>query len=162
MGPLRSCSDINKSIEYKKLIFPQFNFGQTKKYQELWYLDYLIEEQRKVCIDRFAEKKIETVDEKRMELLQLLKEGKIYEDAYQYRKRIDKVKERIGYYKSVFNRIAVVSHYYTIEYIGAKEYLSSGDPNFCLDVQNCTPYYASTQMILSFTQQNSSKTAHLL
>jgi len=131
------------------------------KYQELWYLDYLNEEQRKICADRFAEKKLKTVDEKRIELLQLLREGRIYEDAYQYRKRIEKVKERIGYYKSVFNRIAVVSHYYTIEYIGAKQYQTNGTPNFCLDVQNCTPYYSSTQMILSLAHQKS-KTPQIL
>ena len=54
VGPLRSCSDINKSTEYKKLIFPQFNFSQTKKYQELWYLDYLSDEQKEICRQRFA------------------------------------------------------------------------------------------------------------
>lgn len=144
VGPLRSCSDINKSTEYKKLIFPQFNFSQTKKYQELWYLDYLSDEQKEICRQRFTEKNLECLDEKRLELLQLLKEGKIYEDAYQYRKRIDKVRERIAYYKSIFNRIAIVSHYYTIEYIGAKDFMTCGSPNFCLDVKNCTPYYSST------------------
>lgn len=78
----------------------------------------------------------------------LLKQGKVYEDAFQFRKRIEDLKQRIAYYKSIFNRIAIVSHYYTIEYMGAEKYMKNGTPNFNLDVKNCTPYYASTEKLL--------------
>jgi hypothetical protein len=77
VGPLSSCCDINKSTDYKKLIFPKFNFSATRECQELWYLDYLSEEQQKICHQRFEDKGLQTLDEMREELVELLKEGKI-------------------------------------------------------------------------------------
>jgi len=55
--------------------------------------------------------------------VELLKEGKIYEDGEQYLKRIEKAKKKLSFYRSLFSRIVVVSHYYTIQYLSAEEYL---------------------------------------
>lgn len=52
-------------------------------------------------------------------------------------------------YKRIFPRIAVVSHYYTIEYISAVDYQKCGTPKFYIDVQNCTPYYARSSKLFS-------------
>ena len=46
-------------------------------------------------------------------------------------------------YKKRYETIAMVTHYYTIEYISALEYKSNGSPNFYIDIENCKPYYAS-------------------
>ena len=51
--------------------------------------------------------------------MKLLKENKLYENAITYRQRIERVKAKISEYKEKYKRIAVVSHYYTIEYLGA-------------------------------------------
>jgi len=58
VGPLRSCSDIGKSTKSKKNLFPKYSFSEAKKYQELWYLDYLSEDQQKLCLERFEQKNL--------------------------------------------------------------------------------------------------------
>lgn len=132
-------------MEYKKLIFPRFNFSKTENCDELWFIENLSDEQQEICKDTFEEKGLVSPDSKRAEILNLLKSGKIGEDAIQYRKRIENLKKKIHNYKKFFRNIAIVSHYYTIEYICAKEYTNCGDPLFYLDVRNCTPYYAHTK-----------------
>lgn len=61
--------------------------------------------------------------EKRFEIVELLKRRKIQEDAFQYRRRIQKVKNLLEEYRENYSRIAVVTHYYTIEYLSAMEYM---------------------------------------
>lgn len=46
VGPLRSCCDVNRPTNIKKAMFPYFDFTETDKYQELWYLDYLHDKQK--------------------------------------------------------------------------------------------------------------------
>lgn len=80
--------------------------------------------------------------------MELLKEGKVYEDGEQFFKRIEKTKKRLSFYRSLFRRIAVVSHYYTIQFLTAEEYLECGTPKYDINVENCTPYYSSTHEIM--------------
>jgi len=80
--------------------------------------------------------------------VELLKEGKIYEDGKQFSKRIENTKKKISFYRSLFSRIAVVSHYYTIQFLIAEEYLECGSPKYDIDIENCTPYYSSTHEII--------------
>lgn len=53
------------------------------------------------------------------------------------------IKRMIKEYKKKYERIAMVTHYYTIEYLSAVEYKSDGSPKFYIDIENCKPYYAS-------------------
>jgi hypothetical protein len=79
--------------------------------------------------------------------VELLKEGLIFEDSQQFMKRVEKAKKKISFYRSLFKRIVVVSHYYTIQYLGSNEYLECGTPKFNIDIENCKPYFASVQEI---------------
>ena len=73
VGPLRSCSDISYSMEYKKLVFPRFNFSKTENCDELWFIENLSDEQQEICKDTFEEKGLVSPDSKRAEILNLLK-----------------------------------------------------------------------------------------
>ena len=64
-------------MEYKKLIFPHFNFSKTESCDELWFLDYLPKEQQQICYNAFEEKGLVSSNSKRAEILELLKSGKI-------------------------------------------------------------------------------------
>lgn len=44
--------------------------------------------------------------------------------------------------------MAIVSHYYTIEYISAVDYMQCGAPKYYLDVKNCIPYYADSGKLI--------------
>ena len=43
-----------------------------------------------------------------------MREKKVYEDALTFRKRIQDVKSLLDKYREKYERIAVVTHYYTI------------------------------------------------
>ena len=53
------------------------------------------------------------------------------------------IKAMLREYKKQYKKIAIVTHYYTIEYISAVEYKSNGSPKYYIDIENCKPYYAS-------------------
>lgn len=55
----------------------------------------------------------------------------------------------IANYRERYSKIAIVSHYYTLEYLGAMEYMNCGTPKYYIDIKNCLPYYASVSGILS-------------
>ena len=57
-GPLRSVSDVSGYVTLKKILFPRFNFTATEGQDQLWFLDYLSEEQRLYCREKFMEKGI--------------------------------------------------------------------------------------------------------
>lgn len=46
----------------------------------------------------------------------------------------------------------MVSHYYTIEYLGAIDYEESGAPKYYIDIKNCRPYYSSILDLLSYKE----------
>ena len=52
-------------------------------------------------------------------------------------------------YREKYKLIAVVTHYYTIEYLGAMEYKEDGSPHTYFDIKNCTPYYSSLERLLT-------------
>lgn len=81
-------------------------------------------------------------------MLELLKTGAIHEDAWTYRKRVNRIKKMIADYKNRFEKIAVVTHYYTIEYISAYDYEPCGMPKYYIDIKNCQPYYACLDNLL--------------
>ena len=64
------------------------------------------------------------------------------------------MKDLICRYRQRYNRIAVVSHFYAIEYLAATGYESSGVPKYDIDIKNCTPYYASLDDLLSVREEN--------
>lgn len=78
----------------------------------------------------------------------MLKEGLIFEDAFQYQRRIFQAKQRIAEYKKRYHRIAIVCHYYTVEYMGADTYEKSGIPVSTTDIKNCRPYYSRIEKLL--------------
>lgn len=45
-GPLRSVSDVSGYLALKKVLFSQFNFDATEGQDQLWFLNYISEEQR--------------------------------------------------------------------------------------------------------------------
>ena len=84
-----------------------------------------------------------------MELVKLLREGKLHEGLFSYRKRIQQSKRMIAEYRKKYNRVAIVSHYYTIEYLGAVSYKSCGTPSYYIDIKNCKPYFANLANMLA-------------
>lgn len=80
-----------------------------------------------------------------------MREKKVYEDALTFRKRIQDVKSLLDKYREKYERIAVVTHYYTIQYISAMEYQEDGSPEFYIDIKNCKPYFASLTDVLSLS-----------
>lgn len=83
-----------------------------------------------------------------------MQEQVIHEDAFQYRQRVQKAKLRLAEYRAKYRNIAVVGHYYTVEYMSAKQYLASGEPACDIDIKNCVPYYARLDDLLSVKEEN--------
>ena len=84
----------------------------------------------------------------------MLKEQKICEGALLYRKRIQVLKNLLSHYRQKYSSVAVVCHYYTIEYLSAKNYFESGEPETYIDIKNCTPYYSKLSDLLSVKEEN--------
>ena len=78
-----------------------------------------------------------------------MKEGAIHEGPLYYRERTKRIKQKLAEYKKKFHKIGIVSHYYTIEYLAAKEYEICGTPVHYMDVKNCIPYYACLEELLA-------------
>ena len=129
--------------------FPEVNFGGMLHNEHLWYLDFLPHEQQKEALERIQSKGLLTFKERCEELLRMLKEEKIHEDAILYRRRMQQAKYRIAQFNEKYSRIAIVCHYYTIEYITAFEYMECGTPIYTIDIQNCRPYYCHLSDLLS-------------
>ena len=64
-------------------------------------------------------------------------------------------KHRISEYREKYRRIAVVCHYYTIEYMGASKYEECGVPAYNIDIKNCRPYYSKLSNLLSVREKTS-------
>ena len=106
-------------------------------------MDYLSSEHQQIYKRHFKENKVESIESQRVEIVRLLKDKQILEDALTFRRRVQSIKEMITNYKQQYRTIAVVTHYYTIEYLSAIEYNEDGSPSFYTDIKNCKPYYAS-------------------
>lgn len=65
-------------------------------------------------MENFAEKEIYDISEKKKEVVRMLKENKLHEDAFRYRRRVQDMKDMIAGYKQRYNRVAVVTHFYAI------------------------------------------------
>lgn len=83
-------------IHIKKVLFPNYNFSATEKVPPLWFLEYLIPSQQKICEEAFKQNNLTDDMEKRFLIIELLRQKKIHEDSYQYRRRIQKVKNMIA------------------------------------------------------------------
>ena len=53
------------------------------------------------------------------------------------------MKDMVARYRQRYNKVAVVTHFYAIEYISAMGYEEDGAPKYYMDIKNCTPYYSS-------------------
>lgn len=73
----------------------------------------------------------------------MLREKILHEDAFRYRKRVQEMKDMVARYRQRYNKVAVVTHFYAIEYISAMGYEEDGAPKYYMDIKNCTPYYSS-------------------
>lgn len=49
----------------------------------------------------------------------MMRKQKVYEDPLAFRKRIQNVKHLLDKYRQKYEKIAIVTHYYTIEYLTA-------------------------------------------
>ena len=58
----------------------------------------------------------------------------------------------IARYRQSYKKVAIVSHYYSIEYMTAMNYNEDGTPECYMDIKNCTPYYSSLEDLLSIKE----------
>ena len=56
------------------------------------------------------------------------------ETVPQYWKRVQKMKNMIARYKQSYKKIAIVSHYYSIEYISSMSEHADGTPDCYMDI----------------------------
>ena len=78
VGPLRSCSDVNRSTELKRRKFPHYDFSAFDKKDDLWFLNHLPQEQKQYCLKHFEKNKVSDNEERRLEMVKLLKAKKIF------------------------------------------------------------------------------------
>ena len=62
------------------------------------------------------------------------------------------MKDMLVSYRQRYKRIAVVTHYYAIEYLTAMDYHEDGSPMCYLDIKNCTPYYSNLSNLMSIRE----------
>lgn len=57
---------------------------------------------------------MKNTDEQRVEIVRLMKKQKVYEDPIIFRKRVQNIKYLLDKYRQRYEKIAVITHYYTI------------------------------------------------
>lgn len=66
------------------------------------------------------------------------------------RSRAKKIKEKLQEYRKKYNRIAIVSHFFTIRYLVCEEFEENGEPKCGLVMQNCASYSTSLSQISKY------------
>ena len=77
-------------------------------------------------------------------------ETQIYEVPANVRARTQRVKKMLQEYRKKYNKIAVVSHYNTINYTCSENWDADNEPADSLNVKNCQVYETSLEQLLKF------------
>ena len=121
--------------------FSWFDFGLVEGKEGNWYFDNQQEEKKKVYEEYMKENKAETYEERAIFMNKYMKETHNFEGGEDLIARSRKIRDRLKYYGKEFkaNKIAVVSHFYTISYTMSEEFSEKAKPIPSIHVNNASP-----------------------
>ena len=129
-------------------MFPDYDFSKVEELGEDWYLDILPPETKDNVLRYFQDRALETLEEKQRGMLEFLSKRIVYEQPIDLRIRIAKLKKALTEYKEKYNKIAIVAHYYTIEFIKSTGFKENGNLVSYQGILNCHPYYEQLEDLL--------------
>lgn len=72
---------------------------------------------------------------------------KMHETRKNVRERAEKVKQLLKEYRKTYNRICIVSHFYTIQCLCAKEFTEDDEPKISIESHNGGSYETSVKAV---------------
>lgn len=81
-------------------------------------------------------------------MLEFLSQKIVYETSKDLRGRIAKLKQVMKEYREKYEKIVVVAHFYTIQFIKSTGFREDGNVCEIQEILNCHPYYESLEELL--------------
>lgn len=128
-----SC-DLSDPMSTKREEFKGIDFTRVEKATPHWYLQHLSESNLKYFSQWKEKHPKASFQEEQTAILRMLAEDKIYENEEETRTRAVKIVKLLGSAKQGHKRVAVVSHYYTLQALGGSLLKNS-------DIRNAWPYW---------------------